>query len=163
MSNRSKAQYYRNEFKELAETPSSANKCRAQNLYECLFVVDGVFEPYGQYDFHPGEMECNEALRALELHRHPDDHYLERRGVDYVMPVKYDFDAIEKATNSVKQMKYAVEQKYFDIGIVSVNTVKVPDGTPDVHAEEHGTYDFYRDVFDTPEEAEVFRQKCLKA
>jgi hypothetical protein len=85
MSNRTAARKYKDQFEALAEHPTPENKRKAQKLYEQLFIINGVFESYGKFDFHPGEMYCNEALRTLGVHRHPDDHYLERRGITHVM------------------------------------------------------------------------------
>ena len=59
---------------------------------------------------------------------------------------------------------YAVEQKYFDNGAVSVRShiVNAPE-KPENISQETGLFDIYIDYFDNPVEAEDFRQKALKA
>lgn len=60
-------------------------------------------------------------------------------------------------------MKYAVQQYFYDSGNTKViPPVEVPDTTEDFFEEKDGC-DYYRDVFDTREEADEFYQEALEA
>ena len=59
-------------------------------------------------------------------------------------------------------MKYAVEQRYYDSGHVSVKILTCDDSA-ESFSEERSPYDLYYDVFDTLEEAEAFAKDCQDA
>lgn len=61
-----------------------------------------------------------------------------------------------------RTMKYAVIQRYFDNGTIQADSIKVSDDTQPLF-QERKSFDYYRDIFDDPIDAEEFRQECLKA
>ncbi len=80
MTNRALARQSGRQFEELATDPTTINKQRAQTLYEEMFVMHSTFIGSCKDDFHVGEMHCDKALLALDIHRHPNDVHLAVRG-----------------------------------------------------------------------------------